>query len=158
MDAVTEGIAENEHFHKMVVDLIQKTTGRTLIIVERISHGDRLQELITDSVWVRGKDDVETRKYVIDRLKKDENVVAIATSKIFDVGINCFIHNLVNCAGGNAHHVLVQRFGRGLRVSSDKEKLFYYDFIFEINDYLERHSKNRIKILEKEGHKIEILS
>ena len=32
----------------------------------------------------------------------------------------------------------------------------YYDFIFEINDYLEKHSKKRIEILKKEGHKITI--
>ena len=47
--------------------------------------------------------------------------------------------------------------GRGLRTAEDKELLKYYDFIFEINSYLEKHSWQRVKILEKEGHPIKII-
>ena len=46
--------------------------------------------------------------------------------------------------------------GRGLRTAKDKTGLNYYDFIFNINPYLLSHSKKRIKILEKQGHKVEI--
>jgi hypothetical protein len=34
--------------------------------------------------------------------------------------------------------------------------LNYFDFVFEINDYLEDHSNKRIEILKKEGHNVEI--
>jgi len=44
--------------------------GRTLILVERISHGDSLQKLIPDALWVAGRDDLETRKDVIEKLQK----------------------------------------------------------------------------------------
>jgi len=155
-DAVTYGIAENYHFHEVVKDLVQTLKGRTLILVERIAHGDALNEMIPESLWVQGKDDLETRRYVIEQLQKSENVVGIATQQIFNAGINVFIHNLVNCASGKAAHIVIQRMGRGLRTADDKEILHYYDFIFNINDYLNTHSKKRIKILEKEGHKIEI--
>jgi len=46
--------------------------------------------------------------------------------------------------------------GRGLRTADDKEDLNYYDFLFEINDYLQDHSKKRIKILTDEGHEVKI--
>ena len=46
--------------------------------------------------------------------------------------------------------------GRGLRTADDKDMLKYYDFIFENNEYLETHSKKRVKILKKEGHDVEI--
>jgi superfamily II DNA or RNA helicase len=157
LDAVTRGIAENLHFHKIVTRLAKLQKGRTLILVDRIAHGDLLHSLLPGSLWIQGKDDMETRKNVIKELQKsDKDLLAIATSQIFSTGVNVFIHNLINAAGGQADHLIIQRMGRGLRTAKDKEGLKYYDFIFEINDYLYEHSSKRIKIIKKEGHDIEI--
>jgi len=158
LDAVTNGIANNWHFHEVVTKLAKRIKGRTLILVERISHGDALHKLIPDVLWVAGKDDLDSRNYVIEKLQKSskENVVAIATQGIFNAGINVHLHNLINAAGGQAEHIIIQRMGRGLRTAGDKDELNYYDFVFEINDYLLKHSKKRIKILKAEGHEVEI--
>ena len=157
IDAVTKGIAENWDFHEKVVNLTNSLSGRTLILVDRIAHGDMLASLIPGSLWVQGKDDLETRKFVIEKLKfSQERIVAIATQQIFNAGINVMVHNVINAAGGQADHHIIQRVGRGLRTSSDKEILNYYDFVFYNNDYLLEHSKKRIKILKKEGHEIVI--
>jgi len=157
LDAVTRGIAENFHFHEVVKKLVSKLKGRTLILVERIAHGDTLASMIPDALWVQGKDDLETRKHVIEQLKKSKKkTVAIATQGIFNAGVNFMTHNLINAAGGKAEHQIIQRIGRGLRTAGDKEQLNYYDFVFEINDYLFDHSRKRIKILKKEGHDLEI--
>lgn len=156
-DAVTNGIAENISFHKIVKTLAASCEGRTLILVDRIAHGDALHSLIKNSIWVQGKDNLKTRKEVISKLQKSEgNIVAIATQQIFNTGVNVFVHNLINAAGGQADHLIIQRMGRGLRTANDKEILNYYDFIFNINKYLKQHSEKRIKILKKEGHDIKI--
>lgn len=155
MDAVTRGIAENWGFHRMVRDLVAKLEGRTLILVERIAQGDSLASLIPGSLWVQGKDDMETRKMVIDKLKTSrERVVAIGTQQIMTAGINVMTHNVINAAGGQADHHIIQRVGRGLRTADDKEILNYYDFIFYNNEYLTNHSRKRIKILQGEGHEV----
>jgi superfamily II DNA or RNA helicase len=155
MDAVTHGIAESYHFHEIVCRLVKKLKGRTLILVERLSHGDALNNMIPGSLWVQGKDNDESRKHVIHQLKRATgDVVAIATQGIFNTGINVFVHNLINAAGGQAEHQIVQRMGRGLRTADDKEILHYYDFIFRINEYLEKHSDKRVKILGDEGHEV----
>lgn len=157
IDAVTDGIAHNLVLHEMTRRLVDSLEGRILIIVERITHGDLLHDAIPNSVWVRGQDTLETRKAIIKRLKEDKGkIVAIATSGIFDAGINVFVNSLVNCAGGQADHKIIQRFGRGLRVADDKKHLQYYDWYFTNNDYLEKHSEKRIQILEKEGHNITV--
>jgi superfamily II DNA or RNA helicase len=157
MDAVTRGIAENFNFHKIVTKLAKKQTGRTLILVDRIAHGDALHSLLPGSLWVQGKDDSKTRKGVIDTLQKSKNnVIAIATQQIFNTGINVFIHNLINAAGGKADHQIIQRMGRGLRIADDKDGLNYYDFLFNINPYLLDHSQKRIKILKEQGHNVAI--
>jgi len=157
LDAVTEGIAQNWDFHKVVSRLAKSLKGRTLILVERLAHGDALANLIPNSLWIQGKDNDETRDNVIAQLqggKKD--TIAIATIGIFSVGVNVFVHNFINAAGGKAEHDVIQRMGRGLRPADDKELLHYYDFIFRINQYLESHSNKRIKILRKEKHKVTI--
>ncbi len=158
LDAVTDGIAHNMILHEMTRRLVNSLDGRTLIIVERISHGDLLHDMIPGSLWVRGQDNIDTRKDIIKKLKENTSkTVAIATSGIFNTGINVFVHNLINCAGGQAEHQIVQRFGRGLRVADDKKHLKYYDWIFTNNDYLEKHSWKRVDILQKEGHKVTIM-
>ncbi|MHA2427332.1 MAG: DEAD/DEAH box helicase [Candidatus Hermodarchaeia archaeon] len=155
LDAVTLGIAENWHFHKIVTRLTKKLDGRILILVDRIAHGDTLSDMIPGSLWVRGKDDLDTRKYVINQLKvAQEKTVAIATQQIFNAGINVKTHHVINAAGGKADHQIVQRIGRGLRTAADKEILYYWDFIFRINEYLESHSRKRVKILREEGHEV----
>ena len=154
IDAVTRGMAESIYFHKVVTKLAKLQKGRTLILVDRVSHGDTLNNMLPGSVWVQGKDDAKTRKSVIKQLQKDENCIAIATQQIFNTGVNVFVHNLINAAGGQAEHQIIQRMGRGLRTADDKEILNYHDFYFKINEYLEDHSKKRIKILKAEGHEV----
>jgi superfamily II DNA or RNA helicase len=157
LDAVTRGIAESFHFHKIVTKLAKQQKGRTLILVDRIAHGDALHNLLPGSLWVQGKDDSKTRKGVIETLQKSKkNVIAIATQQIFNTGINVFIHNLINAAGGQADHQIIQRMGRGLRTAEDKEGLNYYDFLFNINPYLLEHSQKRIRILKEQGHTVTI--
>lgn len=154
-DAVTNGIAQNWHFHQVVQKLCTTLKGRTLILVDRLAHGDTLAKMIPGALWVQGKDDDETRDYVIKALTESKgNVVAIATQQIFSAAINIFIHNLINAAGGKAEHDIIQRMGRGLRTINDKEILTYYDFIFKTNGYLEEHSRKRVRILKEEGHEI----
>jgi superfamily II DNA or RNA helicase len=155
MDAVTRGIAENWDFHEMVKDLAGRLEGRTLILVERIAQGDALHSLIPGSLWVQGKDDLDTRKMVIEKLKTSKDkVVSIGTQQIFTAGINVMAHNVINAAGGQADHHIIQRVGRGLRTADDKEILNYYDFVFENNEYLLKHSKKRMEILKKENHEV----
>ena len=155
MDAVTRGIAENWHLHELISKLAMRLSGRTLILVERIAQGDSLASLIPGALWVQGKDDLETRKMVIEKLKSSKDkVVSIATQQILTAGINVMTHNVINAAGGQADHHIIQRVGRGLRTADDKEILNYYDFVFHNNDYLFEHSKKRMKILKKEGHEI----
>lgn len=154
-DAVTKGMAQSTYLHDVVSRLAKKQTGRTLVLVERIEHGDALAEMIPGALWVRGEDNLETRNWVKEQLKTAKgNVVAIATKGIFNTGINVFIHNLINASGGKAEHQVIQLMGRGLRTAEDKGELQYYDFWFKINEYLESHSRKRVKILKEQGHPV----
>ena len=157
IDAITYGIAKNIEFHKIVARLASIMKGRSLVLVERLEHGDTLAGMIPNSLWIRGEDNMETRKLVIGKLKESkDDVVAIATTGIFSSGVSCEIMNCINASSGQADHQIIQRFGRGLRTADDKVALNYHDFIFNTNPYLLDHSEKRIKILRKEGHDVKI--
>ena len=50
IDAVTRGIAESFYFHDVVTRLARQQKGRTLILVDRIAHGDALHNLLPASL------------------------------------------------------------------------------------------------------------
>ena len=156
-DAYEQGIIKNKHFHDKVKQIMDSyDSGRHIIVVERIEHGDALHTTIPGSLWVQGSDDQKTRERIIEQLcnsEPDEKVIAIAT-RILQTGVNIFVHSVTNAAGYKSDIMTIQRIGRGLRTAKDKERLDYHDFMFNNNDYLMRHSKARMKYLKKEGHKI----
>ena len=154
IDAVTMGIAENIVLLDMVKKLALSLKGRNLILVDRIAQGEALEQMIPNSHWISGPTQLDERGEVFQKLKYDDNATAIVMQQIVSAGINVFVHNLINAAGGKAIHSIIQRMGRGLRRAGDKDILKYYDFIFDINDYLYKHSMQRIETLEGEGHKI----
>lgn len=151
-DAVTLGIASNFYFLDIVKRIALKQTGRTLILVERREQGEFLKQLIPGSIWIHGKDKLDVREDVYEDLRTEDNFIAIATRHIITAGINVFLHNLINASGGKADHSIIQQMGRGLRNADDKDILNYIDFIFRTNDYLEDHSKLRLKVLVDEKH------
>lgn len=155
-DAVKMGIEQNFHFHDMVKKLVESCPGRTLIVVERIEQGQYLNQLIPNSNFIQGKNKLKEREPIMNSLRKGEKSVAIVMRQIITAGINVKIHDLINAAGGEGCHNVIQLMGRGLRTAEDKEKLRYHDFHFLNNDYLKKHSEWRMEVLKKEGHSVTV--
>lgn len=154
MDAVTLGIASNIEYLKTVTRLARNLEGRTLILVERIEQGDYLKQLLPEAHWLKGADKLEDRAEVFRELKTGEKVICVCMRHIITAGINVFLMNLINASGGQAEHSVIQQMGRGLRCAPDKDQLDFYDFVFRTNEYLYKHSCNRIKVLTDEGHEV----
>ena len=153
-DAVKLGIEQNFYFHEAVKKLARSRKGRTLIVVERIEQGEYLKSLMPEAHWMQGKDSLKKRLPIINSLKSDDKCIAIIMRPIITAGINIMIHDLINAAGGDGAHGIIQLMGRGLRLAPDKEMLEYHDFHFTINDYLRKHSEWRMQVLQQEGHKV----
>ena len=82
------------HFATIIND-IQKS-GNTLILVDRIAAGEKLQSLITDSVFINGDVKLKDRTEAYDDIEDSNNKVIIATYGVAAVGINVpRIFNLV---------------------------------------------------------------
>jgi len=107
--------------------------GRILVLVKRLQHGDELHKLLPNSYWIKGEDDAETREHVIHLLRttKKKKVVAIFSSVGF-VGLNFFVHHLINASGGKDPNTLIQKIGRGLRKAPDKKNSIIMTFYLRI--------------------------
>ncbi|EGG17119.1 hypothetical protein DFA_08101 [Cavenderia fasciculata] len=151
-------LAENDYLNESIAKLVDDIpTGRIMILVKRLSQGDALAKLIPSAYWVKGDDNVETREYVLHKLKYSTGTKVVAIfSSIGYVGLDVRVHHLINASGGRDPNTTLQKLGRGLRKADDKEFLDYHDFYFDIkvNKHLEAHSSSRINVLKKEGHSL----
>lgn len=105
-----------------------KSSGNTLVLVDRISAGEELQKLIPDSVFVKGNVKLKDRKEAYDEINEGTNNVVIATYGVASVGINIpRIFNLVLIEPGKSFVRVIQSIGRGIRKAKDKDFVQIWD-------------------------------
>ena len=126
-----------------------KQDGNTLILVDRISAGEALQELIPDSVFVKGDVKLKDRKEAYDEINEGTNHVVIATYGVAAVGINIpRIFNLVLIEPGKSFVRVIQSIGRGVRKAKDKDFVQIWD-ITSTCKFAKRHLTQRKKFYKE---------
>ena len=124
-------------------------SGNTLILVDRISAGEMLQDLIPDSVFVKGDVKLKDRKEAYDEIKEATNKVIIATYGVAAVGINIpRIFNLVLIEPGKSFVRVIQSIGRGVRKAKDKDFVQIWD-ITSTCKFAKRHLTQRKKFYKE---------
>jgi superfamily II DNA or RNA helicase len=120
-----------------------KQTGNTLILVDRIAAGERLQKLIPGSVFIDGSVKSKDRKNTYDEVQDATDMVIIATYGVAAVGINIpRIFNLVLIEPGKSFVRVIQSIGRGIRKAKDKDFVQIWD-ITSTCKYAKRHLGKR---------------
>jgi len=124
-------------------------TGNTLILVDRISAGEQLLELLPDSVFIKGDVKLVDRKDAYDGIKEGTNKVIIATYGVAAVGINIpRIFNLVLLEPGKSFVRVIQSIGRGIRKAKDKDFVQIWDLTSTCK-YAKRHLTQRKKFYKE---------
>ena len=124
-------------------------SGNTLILVDRISAGQMLAELIPDSTFVSGAVKVKDRKDTYDEIKEGTNKVIIATYGVAAVGINIpRIFNLVLFEPGKSFVRVIQSIGRGVRKAKDKDFVQIWDLTSTCK-FAKRHLTQRKKFYKE---------
>jgi superfamily II DNA or RNA helicase len=161
MDARFEGIIYNEDRNNLIVSkIIERTESgkQSLIIVNETQHGDILYDLLqscgVDCGFAHGERTLKYREEVLDRFKREDLQVLIATT-IFDEGVDVSgINCLFLAAGGKSMRQLLQRIGRGLRKKADGSGIEVYDVLDYHNEHLARHTLERYNVYKSEGFDI----
>lgn len=132
-----------EYISKTLTEI--KNTGNTLILVDRISAGEAIAELIPDSTFISGSVKVKDRKDTYDTIRDEDNQVIIATYGVAAVGLNIpRIFNLVLIEPGKSFVRVIQSIGRGVRKAKDKDFVQIWD-ITSTCKYAKRHLTQRKK-------------
>ena len=126
-----------------------KESGNTLILVDRISAGEKLQELIPGSSFVKGDVKLKDRKEAYDEINEGTNHVVIATYGVAAVGINIpRIFNLVLIEPGKSFVRVIQSIGRGVRKAKDKDFVQIWDLTSTCK-FAKRHLTKRKKFYKE---------
>ena len=144
---LTSNEARLQYIAKMMNKISQ--TGNTLILVDRISAGKLLEELIPNSTFVSGAVKVKDRKETYDTIKEGTNEVIIATYGVAAVGLNIpRIFNMVLLEPGKSFVRVIQSIGRGVRIAKDKDFVQIWDLTSTCK-FAKRHLTQRKKFYKE---------
>lgn len=144
-------IVNNEDRNNLIKELVLKKDEPTLILIRYIEHGEILNELIPNSIFLSGKHSMEEREEAIELFEKKE-LKFLISSNIFNEGISInAIKVLVIASGGKSKVETLQKLGRALRTDEGKYEALIYDFYDDGNKFTLRHSKERARIYKKAG-------
>ena len=157
-EAYLEGIVENEERNDLIVDIIKKHRGKSiLVIVKNIEHGNIIRDKLgeEEGYFISGQDTKKQRIQIYNNFSNKRIPVVIA-SLIYKYGIDiAAIDVLVYAPGIKAPATVIQVVGRGLRAREGKENLHYYDFMDESHAYLRSHLEKRLSMYREEEFDIE---
>src|SRR5210317_36409 len=144
---LTSDTARLEYIGKMMNTVSQ--SGNTLILVDRISAGETLAELIPGSTFISGSVKVKDRKETYDTIREGTNEVIIATYGVAAVGLNIpRIFNLVLLEPGKSFVRVIQSIGRGVRKAKDKDFVQIWDLTSTCK-FAKRHLTQRKKFYKE---------
>lgn len=151
-------IVHNEDRNLKIVELCEKSEKPVLVLIRNIEHGEELNRLISDSVFLSGRDDGGIRDEVFKKYENKEIPVLIGSYGILSEGISLnSIRTLIIAGGGRSDIQATQALGRALRNQEGKIKATVFDFYDFGNKFCERHSLQRAKIYKQVGFPSEII-
>lgn len=153
----TKCIVNNEQRNAIIIrEVLNENAEATLVLVDRLEHGHKLQAAIPGSIFAHGSLPTDERRAILDKLRQGSHTVVIATP-IFDEGVDVpSVDMLVLAAGGETHIRLLQRIGRGMR-RKESGKLRVIDFVDDTSTYLLSHSQHRVELYEREGFAVRLV-
>jgi len=145
----------NQFRNSIITKLVNKADKNTLIMVDRIAHGEELLRVLQANTnkevhFVHGSVDIEEREMIRKLMEEQDNVACIAISKIFSTGINIKnLHNIIFAAIGKARIKIIQSIGRSLRKHSSKKLATIFD-IWDNLRYGNKHMVERLALYDRE--------
>jgi len=145
----------NKFRNAIITKLVNKADKNTLIMVDRIAHGEELLRALQEHTdkevhFVHGAVEIEEREMIRKLMEEQDNVACIAISKIFSTGINIKnLHNIIFAAIGKARIKIIQSIGRSLRKHTSKKRATIFD-IWDNLRYGNKHMLERLALYDRE--------
>jgi superfamily II DNA or RNA helicase len=133
-----------------------RSTGNTLVLVDRIAPGKALVDKIEGAVFVSGGTKADDRKETYDDVATNDGMVIVATYGVAAVGINIpRIFNLVLVEPGKSFVRVIQSIGRGIRKAEDKDFVQIWDLTSTCK-FAKRHLTARKKFYTEANYPYQV--
>jgi superfamily II DNA or RNA helicase len=148
-------LLSNDRRNNIICKLANKLNNNTIIMVDRIDHGDNIISLLEKTTnktfyFIRGSTEIEERENIRSLMNEKNDIIVVAISKIFSTGINIpNLHNIIFASAGKAKIKIMQSIGRALRLHPTKIKANIFD-IADNTKYGKLHLKERKKLYNLE--------
>jgi superfamily II DNA or RNA helicase len=155
-----EFLTNNARRNEIIVNLTLKLKENSLIMVDRIEHGNLIYEQLSNSAnlkdrpvyFIQGATEVEDREKIRALMDARRDVIVVAISKIFSTGINIpNLHNIIFATIGKAKIKIMQSIGRALRLHHTKTEATIFD-IADNTKYGSKHVLERKKMYNLEKY------
>jgi len=155
-DIYQAAIVEYRKRNRIIIDETKKLNeeGKSVLIyINKIEHGERLQEIADriglPAIFVRGETTAEEREF-IRKLMDDKKCLTVIATTVWKEGINIRSLDCVMIAGGGKKELTVlQEVGRALRKTEHKHEVLLIDFLDQ-GKYISEHSISRISVYVQE--------
>jgi len=150
-----ELIIDNEERNKFIVDesLAFARQGKTVLVqVKEVRHGRILKEMFSDAAEFIYSGTTREQRLTVKELLKIKHKLIVIASPIWDEGVDIpDLSSIVVAGGGKSPIKSIQKVGRGLRKTKEKDLVEVIDFYDNSHKYLRSHSRERIKHYESKG-------
>ena len=154
-DCYDYGVVTNRIRNDKIVKVFQSYPGPTLILVNKIAHGELLAKKL-NIPFLSGQSSAAEREQAIEDMKAG-NMAGVIASTIWDEGIDIAnIKTVILAGGGKSDIKNLQRLGRGLRLAEGKTQLQLVDFLDQSPAILARHSQLRKALWLEQGFKVNV--
>lgn len=158
MKEYDETITKNDLLnHKIVPAILKKhPEDQILILVNRIAHGAEISSY-TGIPFIHGGDTAELRERTLQNFR-NRNIRTLIASKIFRQGVDIpDVDVIVSIGSDDSYKSVFQKLGRGLRKTSRKDQLMYYDIFPASGGIIQRHATRRINKYQYLGFPVKVL-
>jgi superfamily II DNA or RNA helicase len=147
-------VIENKNRNNIIKKIVNNNSDKhILILVNKQQHGEILNKLIDNSIYIDGRDSIKLRNEVKENIENGTQKIVIA-SGIFNEGISInSIEIIINASARKGRVEQIQKIGRGLRIKQGKTKVVMIDFEDNGNKILYKQHLTRKNEWKKEGFK-----
>jgi superfamily II DNA or RNA helicase len=162
-DAYHALVATSETRNLTIAAIVKGAAKPCLVFVSHLEHGKALKPLLEKRLGVtvrlvHGADGALSRLDTINRMRRGELDVAIATP-VFDEGVDIpELASVVVAGAGKSTIKIIQRIGRVKRIAEGKTTCEVWDLADIGNPWLEDHARTRRTLYAQTGHDVRLVS
>lgn len=144
-------LATDSDRNKLILDLINKTPGYTIVISERTTQLEYLDKNVQSSIYINGKTPKKTREKKIEEFRDGKHKVLFATYSLVAEGLDIpILENLIMASPVKDERLVVQAIGRCQRPCKNKKIANVYDLVDDVS-ILDKFTRKRKSVYKKEG-------